>query len=120
MLTLRREQQHALDAQQREPFVKRLTEELEQTLPDAPRALGPGGVRREVEAALQRAVHHGFELEDTVAAFIRLVFVLGPRFDVEHAWARDLLAEPGLDEVTRIRRLGLGALHHLKGEPQPL
>jgi hypothetical protein len=81
---------------------------LSEHFPDHCHALGQEGVRRAIEAGIERAGQYGMVSERDVCKFIDLQFSFGHSFDSDgtHPWATAVLANPEIhNPTTKIEEL---------------
>jgi hypothetical protein len=86
-------------------------------LPGHMEQLGDDGAREAIRHGVVRAAGYGIVREPGVAAYVKLMFVLGPDFDRDPrlGWAEAILASPDvIDEDTRMKRLLDAAARELR------
>jgi hypothetical protein len=110
VLIIRKAQMDALDASSREAFRERMLRHVAKDFPARAAELGPKGIRRLVDASIDKGPEYGIAGEDDLQAFLDLMIELGPGFDEEPAlaWAREILTRTSLSgqaKVELIRRL---------------
>ena len=104
MLIIRKAQMGALDAYSRGAFRQRMLLHLKADFPARAAELGPDGMRRLVDAAIDKGDDYGIAGEDDLQAYLNLMLELGPHFDEEPAmdWAREILIKKSLSGHARI------------------
>ncbi len=80
MLVIRSEQMHLLGQSVRERFGRQVVDELAAHAPHAVAGLAPAELNQRLHTALRRADDHQLQAASDWRAFIRLCFVVGPRF----------------------------------------
>lgn len=80
MLVIRSEQMHLLGQSVRERFGRQVVDELAVRTPHAVAGLAPAEVKQRLDTALRCADEHQLQAASDWRAFIRLCFVVGPRF----------------------------------------
>lgn len=80
MLVIRSEQMHLLGQSVRERFGWQVVDELAASTPHAVAGLAPAELNQRLDTALRRADKHRLRAASDWRAFIRLCFVVGPRF----------------------------------------
>ncbi|HRI66121.1 MAG TPA: hypothetical protein PK156_17860 [Polyangium sp.] len=108
--------QKALFAQQAvDRFVQQMIEHIREHLPRHYDALGADGARQAVLYGIERARSYRIESEAGARVFIQLMFVLGPRFDVDPRlpWAAHYLTAED-DERSRVSALLAAATEYMK------
>jgi hypothetical protein len=117
MMTIREAQMWALMAHQREPFERRLAQDMEAAYPDRTYDLAPEALRDRVHAAVNNALRFGFHSDAEVATFVELTFYLGPGFwdDPKQAHLRAILESHDLP-AHKSERLE-GAVFYADDEP---
>ena len=110
MLIIRQAQMAALDAYSRDAFRERMLLHLTKDFPARAVELGPKGIRRLVDASIDKGADYRIASEDDLQAFVDLMVELGPEFDEEPAmdWARQILTRTSLSgqaKVELIRKL---------------
>ncbi len=82
MLTIRKEQLLALETAMRREWAHAAVAELSETHPYVLAGLHPAEIRARLEIAAGKSNGYGFDLPETVRAYVRLSFLIGPHFDV--------------------------------------
>jgi len=119
MLRIRKEQYDSLVQQAVRDFENRMYAHVTKVFPDECKALGEEGVRRSIKEGIERAARYGIEVEQDVARYIDLMFILGHGFDkdAELPWAGEILEDRNLSDPTaRMDKLYDQAEAHL-GRP---
>jgi hypothetical protein len=104
MLTIRTEQQRALESDVTMRFIRDMAASARVRLPGCCAALSPDALAALVEAGLARATTFGIEERDDLVAFLDLVVAHGADFDRLPAfdWAADLLTDDSLPGDVKI------------------
>lgn len=107
MLNMSSQQMGALAEVPRHGFASELVDHLRGFAPRLVELRGDAAVQAVVEAAIERAMHQGFDLRGPVRLWVELVFCHGHRFDTDPAlpWADSLLDSVGLHQNERARLL---------------
>jgi hypothetical protein len=104
--TIRDEQLAAFHAELERQLAGRAFAYLRRQYPAACAALGDAAVRRSIETALQKRIPYRFESEETVFAWLDLMYLLGLDFDTDpdprFEWVRQRLTDFDLGARTRL------------------
>jgi hypothetical protein len=102
--TIRDEQLSALQAVYEQRLVDRAVAYVRRAHPRACAALEAGAIRASVSTALQKRDAFRFDSEETVLAWLDLMYLLGFSFDEDprFAWARERLTDFSLGPRTRL------------------
>jgi len=120
MMLIRPQQMHALEQALRERHIDSLQEQLQAELPEHLHAVGTPTARALIADGLERAVGHGFTSLAGATVFVKLLFVLGERFDRDPALpCAAILKERGLDEPTRVTWLLDSLIRHARSLSLP-
>ena len=120
MLLIRPQQMHALEQALREQHIDSVQAQLQAELPDHMRAVGTPAARALIADGLERAVGHGFTSLAGATVFVKLMFVLGERFDGDPALpCAAILEEKGVEEPTRVKRLLDSLTCHVRSLSMP-
>lgn len=106
MLIISPRQMQAFEQTMRKTQVDGLLEQLQAELPEHLHAVGLPAARVLVADGLERAAGHGLTSLAAGSVFVKLLFVLGERFDSDPTLpCGAVLEEKGLDEPVRVKRL---------------
>jgi hypothetical protein len=107
MLTIRREQIEALNADMRRRFEARMVTHVNQFFIQRCQLLGDVGVREWIVAGIERAAKYGIKAEVDVCRFIDVMFVFGREFDTNprYPWASRILNARAASPRARIDHL---------------
>jgi hypothetical protein len=114
MLVLRREQQRVFERAAEQRFGAHLRAGITRDWPRLAEALGPEGLRAQVDRAVADARGHGFTEERHLMKYVNVTCALGLDFAVSgrYPWAARILAEP-LSPTDRMARLVAATSRHL-------
>ena len=115
MLTLRSEQMAVFGERVDAAFQQRLMTQVGRLFPARVAALGVTATRLCVRHGVARARDHGLGTERQVAAFVALLFLVGPGLDTR-PWAQRVLGDPKRSPAERLRRLQTAVRHHGRGD----
>lgn len=107
-MIIRKTQMESFEVDARKRFIDFMQDHLSEHFPDHYQALGPEGVRRAIEAGIERAKQYGMVSEHDVCKFIDLQFAFGESFDSDgtYPWATKVLTDPEIrNPTTRIDAL---------------
>lgn len=101
-MKIRKKQMSSLEVDARKRFIDFMRNHLSQHFPDHVQALNPEGVRRAIEAGIERAKKYGIISERDVCKFIDLQFAFGESFDSDgtYRWATEVLKDPTIRTPT--------------------
>ena len=101
-MIIRKQQMNSLEVDARKRFIDFMQDHLSQHFPDHVQALDPEGVRRAIEAGIERAKKYGIISERDVCKFIDLQFAFGESFDSDgtYPWATEVLNDPTIRTPT--------------------
>lgn len=105
MLLIRDDQVEALAEASQRRFERRAVAHLKKVLPIRCEQLGSTEVLASVRKAARKAAGYGLTDERQVFTYLNLMYVLGPSFDEERPWARELLEDARLDPGARLELL---------------
>lgn len=105
MLIVRDKQLFALGVEGRRRLAAALVGRAHAYFPEACAALGEDGTAALVSACVERAASHGFATERSIARWVNLALMFGPRFDEEQPWAAAVLRGEGDPEAKATRLL---------------
>lgn len=116
MITIRQSQITAFSSEALRVFEEAVLRSLYQRLPQHLASIGEHDARTAIREGVRKAASYGIVLEVDVAKFIELLFMFGPDFDKNPAYARlhEVLNDPGLrDGSIKSRALVSAAMRHL-------
>ena len=106
MLRLRRAQMDGMSAAVRRAFERRMAGKLMESFPAECASMDSAALASVIREGIDRAAQHRIDRESDVALYLHLVIALGPAFDSELGWAKDILRDPELPEgARRMQRL---------------
>lgn len=107
MLTIRREQIEALNADMRRRFEIRMVAHVNQFFAQRCQLLGDAGVREWIVAGIERAAKYDIKAELDVCRYIDVMFVFGREFDVDprYPWATRILNARASTARARVNHL---------------
>ena len=120
MITIRKEQMEAFRAEAMLRFEDKLVAHVAEHFPDQYQSLGDGGTRAMIRQGIKRAGSYGIVTEPGVAAYIKLMFLLGRNFDVDPdlPWAQRVLSGTIYkSEESKVNQLVKEAYEHLAEKP---
>jgi hypothetical protein len=102
--TIRREQLAAFEAESERQVVQRAAAYVRCQHPERCAALGDAAVRASVATALQKRAPYRFDSEETLFAWLDLMYLLGFEFDTDPwcGWVRPTLTDFDLGARTRL------------------
>jgi hypothetical protein len=105
--TIRREQLAAFEAESERQLVRRATAYVHRQHPGKCAALGDEAVHASVATALQKRAPYRFDSEETLFAWLDLMYLLGFEFDTDPwcGWIRPTLTDFDLGARTRLLSL---------------
>ncbi|HTP32958.1 MAG TPA: hypothetical protein VMJ75_12350 [Candidatus Acidoferrales bacterium] len=105
MLVIRDAQMEALAQSLRDAFEKRARAHLRDLFPEDCAELSEGPLGDRIRESIARAQSYGLMSEDELLTFLEQVFILGPDFDNQYAWAREVLTHDRMGPATKAELL---------------
>ena len=114
MLIIHKEQMTMLKDKERQKFVERMKDHLQNIFPDQTESLGEAGLHEEIYHGMETAEKYRMVSEREAARYIELMFYLGRDFDTspKTPWAASILKDPFSSAANRLRRLSREAGKH--------
>jgi len=102
-MVIRKKQMDTFESDARKRFTDFMQSHLAEHFPEHSKALGPEGVRKAIEAGIERAGKYEIKSERDVCKFIDLQFAFGESFDSDgkYPWAAAVLNDPEIHDPTR-------------------
>jgi len=118
-LVIRSEQMKALGEASVASFEDRVLRQTATAYPDQYSEMGESGLRSLIRRAIKTARAHGIDTEGGVAVLLELMILFGEKFErsPERKWANEMLRDPDLPGLLKIRLIRERIMSSTQGRP---